>query len=161
LASINFIAEERLNLFTLALMKKYILILLCCTFVACKSSEKVENSTNKDVATMNSEQNTAVSSQIPDTFRVAVIFISIGAGTDQNALPILDKVLADWKLKIGKDLTFNKVGWGREGEVDYCFTLKELNSDMQAQFINNLRDAYKGNELIQIQENHPYRFKGR
>jgi hypothetical protein len=58
-------------------------------------------------------------------------------------------------------LKFNKVGWGREGEVDYCFTLKELNPDKQAQFIDDLKAAFKGNELIQILENHPYRFKGR
>ena len=146
-------------MFTLALMKKYILLLLCFSLFACKPSKDTKKPSDKDVASMNSVSDSSINQQIPDTFRVAVVFISFGAGTDQNALPILDRVLSDWKMKIGKNLKFNKVGWGREGEVDYCFTLKELNPNKQVQFIDDLRAAFKGNELIQILENHPYRFK--
>ncbi|MBK9636598.1 MAG: hypothetical protein IPO63_01785 [Bacteroidetes bacterium] len=95
----------------------------------------------------------------PDTFRLVVSFISIGAGTDPESKAILEAYVYDYKLKNNKVVSYFMIPWGREGEVDCCFTLNELNASEQNNFIDGLKKVIQGKELIQINENMKSRFK--
>ncbi len=88
-------------------------------------------------------------------YRLIVSFISIGEGTDRQGRETLDGVLTDWKTKKGKEITFESVAWGREGENDFCFRINNLNEKEQQMFVSDMKTAFKGRSLVQITENQP------
>ncbi|MBK8413304.1 MAG: hypothetical protein IPL22_01545 [Bacteroidetes bacterium] len=88
-------------------------------------------------------------------YRLIVSFISIGEGTDRQGRETLDAVLADWKTKKGKEITFESVAWGREGENDFCFRINNLSEKEQQIFVSDMKAAFKGRSLVQITENQP------
>jgi hypothetical protein len=67
----------------------------------------------------------------------------------------MDVFISRYQLENKKELKFEAVPWGREGEVDYCFMLSELSAKEQSRFINALKDQLKFSELVQITENQP------
>ena len=93
------------------------------------------------------------------SYRFIVSFISIGEGTDRNAKEIFDSFLNDWKTNQKKEINYETVQWGREGEVDFCFPLSELTDGQQKQFVGGIREKFKGHDLIQFAENEPCRHK--
>ena len=95
----------------------------------------------------------------PESFRLVVTFISIGAGTDPAAKEMLDRYIADYKMRTGKIPAYVMIPWGREGEVDCCFNMNELSDSEQVDFIAGLRNSMKSRELIQINENARNRFR--
>lgn len=97
--------------------------------------------------------------QAPETFRLMVTFISIGAGTDPDGKALLDNYIAQYKIRTGKSPAYVMIAWGREGEVDCCFNMDELTTSEQADFILGLRNSMKSRELIQITENARNRFR--
>jgi hypothetical protein len=88
-------------------------------------------------------------------YRFIISLISIGEGTDRNAKEILDATLNSWKTSQKKEIVFEEIHWGREGEVDFCFQLKELSGEQQVQFMNELKEKFKGHDLVQFAENEP------
>ncbi len=93
--------------------------------------------------------------QAEDNYRFIVSFISIGEGTDRTGRETMDGVLASWEKKKGAPVSFESVPWGREGEVDFCFNLKELSRKEQESFVTDMKSAFKGRSLVQITENQP------
>lgn len=157
-------------------MKKNILLVFALPVViaACKSSQPtaaetavVANSAPaaaSDAVIIGNGEAEAVAPQSGQntTYRLIISFISIGEGTDPDAKQILFAALSDWqrdKMTEGNKINFDIVSWGREGEVDYCFSLKELNENEQKLLINDLKERLKGHELIQFTENEPCRHK--
>ena len=160
-------------------MKYGILILLTIGFLSCKSTKNTttdSSSTEDAPPSMEvidpSSINTAESpkdqtspdindlkKQLPDTIPVVVSFISIGEGTDQDGFNVLTRILDDFSVKTGKKPAYITIPWGREGEVDFYFKLKELNYTEKQSFISALKSGVKDHKLIQVNENVKNRFK--
>lgn len=85
--------------------------------------------------------------------RFSVSFISIGAGTDGNAKDQFEQFITAFEQKNKVKLEYEKIPWGREGEVDYCFDLTGLDTKKQAQFITETKELLKGSTLVQYKEN--------
>ena len=148
-------------------------VVLAMSLNACKSSKNSSDDANKSETeivepTPSNPTRPLVSMEVwtreqaiagPDTFRLVVSFISIGAGTDPEAKAILEAYVYDYKLKNNKVVSYYMIPWGREGEVDCCFPLDELNASEQNNFIDGLKKVIQGKELIQITENMKSRFK--
>lgn len=148
-------------------------VVLAISLNACKSSKNSSDDANKSEteiveSTPSNPTRPLVSMEVwtreqamagPDTFRLVVSFISIGAGTDPEAKAILEAYVYDYKLKNNKVVSYYMIPWGREGEVDCCFPLDELNASEQNNFIDGLTKVIQGKELIQITENMKSRFK--
>lgn len=148
-------------------------VVLTISLNACKSSKDSSDNANKSETeivepTPSNPTRPLVSMEVwtreqaiagPDTFRLVVSFISIGAGTDPDAKAILEAYVYDYKLKNNKVVAYYMIPWGREGEVDCCFPLDELNASEQKNFIEGLYKIVQGKELIQITENMKSRFK--
>ena len=154
-------------------MKNVLMIILFFGVVACKSrhaatadssdaapvsqtNAKSESPTAKDAI---APLKTDLSIHQPDTFRLVVSFISIGAGTDPDATSLLDQYLTKFTGASGVKPEFQRFAWGREGEIDNCFELKGMTSAKQMEFIEGLKTAVKAHDLIQIQENVKNRFR--
>lgn len=128
----------------------------CCTLVlmvAMAGSCK----TNRNTTAETPKQEPAATNpriDLPDSmYRVVVSFISIGAGTDASAKEKLDQVIQQYQTDVGMPIAHEEITWGREGEVDFCFKLLGQDKKSKDSFVQNLRDAFKGNNLVQITEN--------
>lgn len=86
-------------------------------------------------------------------YRLIISFISIGEGTDGEARKMMDNVLGIWAEHNQVTLKYDTFPWGREGEVDFCFRLSELNTELQDAFVSEMKEVMKGRNLIQITEN--------
>lgn len=86
-------------------------------------------------------------------YRLVISFVSICCGTNREAHDKLDAFISRYEKKKKKKLTMEKLRWGKEGEFDYCFQLKELSKSEREKFIAEIKTLLKGEELIEIKEN--------
>ena len=128
--------------------------------IACHSSKKATSSTINEVEdSKQAEQKEMSPTSTEKNIRLVVTFASIGAGIDEKGKTMLDGYINSFKEKTGKLVKYGTLAWGREGEYDCEFSLNELNLNEQTDFIIGLKKQFKGNQLIQIEENKPSRFK--
>ena len=113
-------------------------------FFACKSKQATANTTDNTNTSTNSEDVNA-----PKTYRLIVSFISIGTGVDGDAYSKLEKFVQGHPKKP----TYEKKRWGREGEEDFMFSLKEFKSADQAKFISDLKAAVGKSDRVLFKEN--------
>ncbi|MBN8702539.1 MAG: hypothetical protein J0M08_05715 [Bacteroidetes bacterium] len=81
--------------------------------------------------------------------RLVVSFNSICCGIDK----VLHKQFLETLEKYPKKVEHNMYRWGREGEMDYCFTLQELSKKDQKKFIRKIKKTIKGSRMVTIQQN--------
>lgn len=103
--------------------------------------------------TKNTTSSAASGKSKSTTYRLIVSFISIGTGIDATAKSSLDELIKRTQKEIGKSVENTSTSWGREGEVDYCITLKELSKDQQAKFVSDTKKILSGNSRVFITEN--------
>ena len=128
--------------------------------IACHSSQKASSITINEVEEgKQAEQTEMPPAPMEKTIRLVVTFASIGAGIDPNGKTMMDNYINSFKEKSGKLVKYGTLAWGREGEFDCEFSLNELNLNEQTDFIKGLKKVFEGNQLIQIEENKPSRFK--
>mgnify|MGYP006902761593 FL=1 len=84
-----------------------------------------------------------------ETSRFIVSFYSPGNGIDRPAKTKFDKFLGDFEPAI----TYSTTRWGREGEVDYCFDLEELNAEEQEAFIEEVKQLLAKSKKVRFSEN--------
>ena len=125
-------------------------LILSLGMIACKSKSKVNSSTTTSGSGSNSVEQSSNQGKIKG-YRFIVSFISVGSGADNQAISKLEKIASDYK----GNPQFEVVSWGREGEKDYCFSLNQMNSTEQTQFIEKVKMEFKGNSLVQFRENGP------
>ena len=151
-------------------MRLFYLILIVPTIILMSNCNTSKKSNATKVDTVKTEQTTVKS---PDTvkieqtatkssepampkeimYRFTVSFISKGAGTDYQIKQKYDAFIADFEFRNKVQIITNKASWGREGEVDYCFDLKDLNSTMTDSFIAESKALLSASTLINIGEN--------
>jgi hypothetical protein len=91
-----------------------------------------------------------------NTYRIIVSFISTGQGLDIKAKGEFKNYISNFEQSQNVKISYEEIHWGREGEVDYCMMLKELNSVQQNSFVDGLKTMFISNKLIFIKENSPY-----
>ncbi len=128
--------------------------------IACNPSKKASSVTITEVEeSQQAEQTEMPPAPMEKNVRLVITFASIGAGIDPNGKTMLDGYINSFKEKSGKLVKYGTLAWGREGEYDCEFSLNELNLNEQADFVNGLKKLFGENQLIQIEENKPSRFK--
>ena len=120
--------------------------IISLSLFSCKS--KKESNT---VSKINTETNTSNTSQniANGTYRLIVSFISIGTGVDGEAYSRVEKFIQDHPKKP----SYEKKRWGREGEEDFMFTLKEFKASEQQKFISDLKAAIGKSDRVHYKEN--------
>jgi hypothetical protein len=138
-----------------------ILLIVAIFFtIACHSSKKATSSTINEVEdSKQAEQKEMSPTSTEKNIRLVVTFASIGAGIDEKGKTMLDGYINSFKEKSGKLVKYGTLAWGREGEYDCEFSLNELNLNEQTDFVKGLKKLFEGNQLVQIEENKPSRFK--
>lgn len=115
------------------------LMSLASPFICCKSKEKSSKSSDTSSS----------SKTVTTTYRLIVSFISKGAGTDHNLREAFTKYIESHPKKP----SFELIHWGREGEADYCFTLKELSKKEQETFVKEIQTIIGKSDMAHISEN--------
>lgn len=124
-------------------MKNLIFLITIITLFACNSAKKVTDKTTTTQNTITTDTN----------YRFSVSFISIGGGTDKKAKQQYDHYITEYEQKNKVKLNYETTNWGREGEVDYCFKLVELDKKKQELFITETKEILKSSSLVRYKEN--------
>src|SRR6187551_3642050 len=110
--------------------KVLLFVFLGCFLVSCKNNktvvaEKPENEA-APIPVVDKSEDAAPPREAaqPDTFRVAISFISMGEGTDPQGPAKVEDFLKSWERRYGEKVAYTVQPWGREGESDYNFTLR-------------------------------------
>lgn len=127
-------------------MKNLFFLIAITTLFACNSNKKVTETKTTTSTTQN-----AISTDT--NYRFSVSFISIGAGTDKKAKQQYDQYIVEYEQKNKVKLNYETTNWGREGEVDYCFKLEELDDKKQENFIIETKEILKSSLLVRYKEN--------
>jgi len=94
-----------------------------------------------------------------ELYRVVVSFYSKGEGIDEKALINFSNFLQYFQEQYKITIPFQKTPWGREGEVDYCVDLKNLDFEKQNLFLLQTREILIQSQLVHIVENAPCKHK--
>jgi len=90
-----------------------------------------------------------------ELYGVVVSFYSKGGGIDSKALHIYNVFLDGFEKQHNLKLNYIRTPWGREGEVDYCIPLNNMDSDKQSNFLLQTREILIQSQLVHILENAP------
>jgi len=83
------------------------------------------------------------------TYPLVVSFESECCGTDYEAFAALERVMSDYPEGA---LGATRGHWGKEGEFDVCFTLRELPDSEQRRFVQRVRE-HVTSRLVAIGKN--------
>jgi hypothetical protein len=84
-------------------------------------------------------------------YRVVMSFASPGVGIDEQALKRTLDTVGIYDIDLSPDVH----EWGLEGERNLCFSLRGLNDEAQALFIDQLDDIAQAAVLVTVHENAP------
>lgn len=159
--------------------KTFLLISMASTFFfACKSNKdtastadsastsqtKITEVKSDSAGVLSTTQSTSpatikVDSSNSDTYRLSVVFYSIGSGTDNKAMTAFENFISEYAGKSGKNIDYERTPWGREGETDYCLRLNELDAKGQTDFVKQTTETLKDAKWVHIYENQPCKHK--
>jgi len=128
--------------------KNIALFTICsCLFfnISCKSNSSTKASGKENQSIVNQEN------KKEENYPLVLSFYSIGTGVDGTYLRKFNDFLESYQPKLNPIIT----PWGREGEVDFCFTLNELSTNQRKKFIKEVRELLKDCKLVHIYENAP------
>ena len=129
-------------------------ILFSLYLLSCKSTKDTtnlsDNSTKTKETTTSTQKNDSVGN-----YRFIVSFFSPGNGIDHKMKREYEGFISSYK----KQITYEQARWGKEGEVDFCFELKELSENEQKEFVKKSKELLSKSSRIHIYENAPCRHK--
>ena len=126
-------------------MKKLIIMLSAITLIACKSNSKttkVDNSTTQE--TTNPDE---------QVFDLIVQFISKGEGTARELGDKFDEAVAKFNKDNHTNIEADKRHWGREGEYDLNFDLKNLSTKQKNSFISLVKETVGHTDMVHLKYN--------
>lgn len=130
-------------------MKTFIILALglSLSFYSCKSQSQAMHSSNLD--TNNSDKKNTPSNE-PGVYDIIVSFASKGTGINRDVKKKLDDALTLFGQNNEVTLNIEKYGWGREGEVDYLFLIKNLSTKQQKDLKAKVKEVIGDTEMIFI-----------
>ncbi|MGE0560665.1 MAG: hypothetical protein AB7O47_02510 [Flavobacteriales bacterium] len=126
-------------------MKKLIIILSAVGLIACKNGQK-STTVNKMTAT----ETTNPQNQI---FDVIVQFISKGEGIANDLKTKFEDAVADFNKKNHTNIEAEVRHWGREGETDLNYNLKNLSTSQKKAFITMVKETIGETDMAFIKYN--------
>ena len=110
--------------------------------VSCSSTKK----TSSNEQHLNTE---TIQEKSDNIYRLTVSFFSPGNGIDRKAKnEYINFLNANYS-----GLVYEETRWGREGELDFCFTLDELTEEQKVQFIQKSRELLFDSKKVHFYEN--------
>lgn len=95
------------------------------------------------------------------TYRYIVSFYSVASGPDRDGMTAFEKWVETYSTEHKSTISVEKISWGREGEMDYCYTLDGLSKDDQAAFIIAAKGQLSNVKQVNTFENEPCKHQKR
>ena len=133
--------------------KNFLLSLILILMFSCKARHGKEVTMLPETVVVQDSTTLHPPEQTGQLYRLVVTFISIGEGTDQEAGPMLENYVSVFNDENSILASYDRIPWGREGEIDNCFMLNNFSSVQQKSFIDGVNELFKENKLVQITEN--------
>ena len=128
-------------------MKTFIILALgvSLSFYSCKSQSQATNTKPIEVENTNNKADSK-----EGTYELIVSFASKGTGINQDVRQKLDDLITAFNQNNNITINLEKYGWGREGEIDYLFTLKNLSTKQQKDLKAKIKEVIGDTEMIFI-----------
>ena len=84
------------------------------------------------------------------TFDVIISFISKGEGIDNDLKTKIDEGISAFNTKHKLKVNPTSLSWGREGETDYNFLLKNLSTSQKKEFISSMEEIVGSSDMAHI-----------
>ncbi|TXB65962.1 hypothetical protein FRY74_05170 [Vicingus serpentipes] len=125
-------------------MKKLIFILSAVSLIACKNGEKATKS--DDMANAKQTEQT----EQTKSYDLVLEFISKGAGIDHKLKTTFEDGLAKFNSTNKVDITPDISHWGREGETNLNFNLKNLSTSQKKAFLSFVKETIGDTDMVHI-----------
>ena len=128
-------------------MKKIAFIILAASIsiASCKNSSKAMGSDK--IEPTKSKKGKHVQDL---TYDVIISFISKGEGIDYKLKTKIDEAISTFNTKHKLKVKPNGSNWGREGETDYNFILKNLSTSQKKEFISSMEETVGSSDMANI-----------
>ncbi|MFM9028037.1 MAG: hypothetical protein ACKOQ6_08570 [Bacteroidota bacterium] len=94
-------------------------------------------------------------------YRFIISFFSVASGPDRESMIAFEKWSDGFAGERKLTLKAEKISWGREGEMDYCYSLEGWTPDDQTAFVNAAKEQLKSAKQVNTFENEPCRHQKR
>ena len=135
-----------------------LLLFTAGTFSCCKSSQKsaaqkeqIQNDSGSAQSSASANRQNAEANE--NLMPLKVQFFSIGQGIDFKLKSSFMEWLKNYPVPEGKTLDYQEKHWGREGEPDICFELKDWNTGTKTKFVAEAKKFVSGSKLVHVFEN--------
>lgn|GEM_PF-5647195 len=81
---------------------------------------------------------------------LSINFVSVGAGIDYKAQEKFLTYLKSFQKENKVTLEYKTKPWGKEGETEYLFDLKQLSGKQRKLLKKSLTEMFKENKLVRI-----------
>lgn len=126
-------------------MKKLIIMLSAITLIACKSNSKTTK-----VAETTTQETTNPDEKV---FDLIVQFISKGEGTARELGVKFDEAVAKFNKDNHTNIEADRRQWGREGEYDLNFDLKNLSTKQKNSFLSLVKETVGHTDMVNLKYN--------
>lgn len=134
------------------------LLFITSISIGCKAKKETSSTTNSSASTAtNADTQTTMEDEKTIQYRLIISFISKGAGIDSKLSDAITAYTSSHPKKPASKL----ISWGREGENDHCFLLKELTKTEQVEFIAEIKKIIGSSDMVLLTENSKCMHKGR
>ncbi len=127
-------------------MNKLIIILSAISLIACKNGQKT--SVANDNST--SEKTLETVNPTDKIFDIIVQFISKGEGVDYKLKVKLEEAVAKFNKDNHTNIDAEVRSWGREGETDLNYDLKNLSTAKKKLFITTVKETIGETDMANI-----------
>jgi len=124
------------------------LLLITSISIGCKAKKEAKSTTITSEASAIGIT-TWVDDEKTTQYRLIISFISKGAGVDSK----LSAAITAYASAHPKKPSSKIISWGREGESDLCFSLKELTKTEQSEFIAEIKKIIGTSDMALLSEN--------
>lgn len=131
-----------------------LMIILSIGFTSCKSPTQAK-STTETVPNPNKKTTTSTDKG-DEIYDIIISFISMGEGIKSELKNKIDKIITSFNEENKTEITPKLARWGREGEVDYNFSLKNLSTKQKKAFIGEIKEAIGSSEMALIKYNQKF-----
>lgn len=116
-------------------------VVILISGLACKNT--------KDVQAPPTEKKEVSEYPEDNKYRLVVSFFSPGNGIDHK----MKQRYAEFVGTEYPQIVYEKTRWGKEGEIDFCFQLRELTENKKDQFVGASKELLSNSSRVHIHEN--------
>lgn len=121
-------------------MKKLLIIISAISLIACKSSEKASTT----------DSSNAKQTEQTKSYDLVLEFISKGAGIDNDLKAKFEESLEKYNKTNNTEIVPEITHWGREGETNFNFNLKNLSTNQKKAFLGFVKETIGSTDMVHI-----------